>query len=76
MGEELPLGALPEDEEAWLRRGQRHRIPPRVRRVTGKEIPRLWERYHAAGDLRALEAIVDHNRQDLLKALCLLLFLA
>ncbi len=75
MGEELPLGALREDEEAWLRRGQRQCIPPRVRRITGKEIPRLWREYQVKGDLEALRDIVAHNRQDLLKTLCLYLFL-
>jgi len=71
----LPLGALREDEEAWLRRGRHERIPRRVRRVTGKEIPALWKRYVERDDLAALDDIVLHNRQDLLKALALLLFL-
>jgi uncharacterized protein YprB with RNaseH-like and TPR domain len=43
--------------------------------VTGKEIPGLWKRYAAKDDRAALEDIVLHNRQDLLKALALLLFL-
>ncbi len=74
---ELPTpGVLREDEEKWLtRRGRWKRQAWEARGlITGKDIPRLWREY-LKGDDEALRQIGEHNRQDLIKTLCLLAFL-
>jgi len=75
--EEIPANAyLREDELQWLRKGRRFRREAWEFRglVSGKDVPKLWRDY-LNGEDEALVQIAEHNRQDLLKTLCLLTFL-
>jgi hypothetical protein len=73
----LEPGILSDEEEQWLRRHQgtwRGQAWERKGMITGKDVPRLWGEY-LNGEDEALVEIAEHNRQDLLKTLCLLAFL-
>ncbi len=76
--DEIPANVvLREDEMQWLRGSRssyRRQAWEFKGQTTGKDVPRLWREYLKGRD-EALREIGEHNRQDLIKTLCLLAFL-
>ncbi len=75
--EPIDMGLLREDEAAWLKRGHgswRRESFENRGAISGRDVPRLWRKY-VGGDSEALRLIAEHNRQDILKTLCLIAFL-
>lgn len=78
MRDEIPANVvLREDETQWLKGGRnsyRRQVWEFKGQITGKDVPRFWREYQNGRD-EALREIGEHNRQDLIKTLCLLTFL-